>query len=238
MQDEHQILKKVSQARYDLEAADVLIREYLPFIKSEVSKYTGTYTNESRDELQIAMIAFHEAILAYDRDRGTFLHYAQMIIRSRLIDHDRKEARHKDHISLDKENEEGDQLIDMITDGRDKTDEHMRLLATQAEILELSKVLETFGVSFKDLTTSSPKQERTKALIHKMIAKAKEDPSILDDLLISKKLPIQRLTLDKNERKVLERHRKYLVTMLVILTNGYEIIRGHLWRVLKGGTAV
>ena len=74
MQDEHQILKKVSQARYDLEAADVLIREYLPFIKSEVSKYTGTYTNESSDELQIAMIAFHEAILSYDRDRGTFLH--------------------------------------------------------------------------------------------------------------------------------------------------------------------
>ena len=238
MQDEHQILKKVSQARYDLEAADVLIREYLPFIKSEVSKYTGTYTNESGDELQIAMIAFHEAILSYDRDRGTFLHYAQMIIRSRLIDHDRKEARHKDHISLDKENEEGDQLIDMITDGRDKTDEHMRLLATQAEISELSKVLETFGVSFKDLTTFSPKQERTKALIQKMIAKAKEDPSILDDLLISKKLPIQRLTLDKNERKVLERHRKYLVMMLVILTNGYEIIRGHLWRVLKGGMAV
>ncbi len=238
MQDEHQILKKVSLARYDIDVADGLIREYLPFIKSEVSKYTGTYTSDGSDELQVAMIAFHEAILLYDKDRGAFLHYARMIIRSRLIDHDRKEARHKDHISLDKENEEGDPLIDAIALEHDQTDEHMRLLATKAEILELGKVLETFGVSYKDLTVSSPKQERTRALIQKVIAKAKEDTSILDDLLASRKLPIQRLTTDKNERKVLERHRKYLVTMLVILTNGYEIIRGHLWHILKGGTAV
>jgi RNA polymerase sigma factor len=35
------------------------------------------------------------------------------------------------------------------------------------------------------------------------------------------------------ERKTLERHRKYVLAMLLIQTNGYEIIRGHLRRVLK-----
>lgn len=37
------------------------------------------------------------------------------------------------------------------------------------------------------------------------------------------------------ERKTLERHRKYLVALLLIYTNGYEIIRGHIKQVLKGG---
>ena len=36
------------------------------------------------------------------------------------------------------------------------------------------------------------------------------------------------------ERKTLERHRKYMVALLLIYTNGYEIIRGHLKQVMKG----
>ena len=35
------------------------------------------------------------------------------------------------------------------------------------------------------------------------------------------------------ERKTLERHRKYILAMLLIQTNGYEIIRGHLRHVLR-----
>ena len=37
------------------------------------------------------------------------------------------------------------------------------------------------------------------------------------------------------ERKTLERHRRYLVAVLLICTNGYEIMRGHIMQVLKGG---
>ena len=39
------------------------------------------------------------------------------------------------------------------------------------------------------------------------------------------------------ERKTLERHRKYMVALLLIHTNGYEIIRGHLTQVMKGVAA-
>ena len=40
------------------------------------------------------------------------------------------------------------------------------------------------------------------------------------------------------ERKTLERHRKYLVAILLAFTNGYEIIRGHLCQIgsERGGT--
>ena len=36
-------------------------------------------------------------------------------------------------------------------------------------------------------------------------------------------------------KKTMERHRKYLVALLCIWSNGYEIIRGHLYHVLKRG---
>ena len=39
------------------------------------------------------------------------------------------------------------------------------------------------------------------------------------------------------ERKTLERHRRYLVALLLIYTNGYEIIRGHLQQVMEGVAA-
>ena len=51
----------------------------------------------------------------------------------------------------------------------------------------------------------------------------------------SGKLPIAELASGAGaERKTLERHRKYMVALLLIYTNGYEIIRGHLKQVMKG----
>ncbi len=57
----------------------------------------------------------------------------------------------------------------------------------------------------------------------------------MEELLESKRLPIGKLTAGSGvERKTLERHRKYMVSLLLMYTNGYEIIRGHLKQVMKG----
>ena len=67
---------------------------------------------------------------------------------------------------------------------------------------------------------------------------ARDNEVLLDELLRTKKLPLAALVRGTGvERKTLERHRKYILAMLLILTNGYEIIRGHLNHVLneKGG---
>ena len=37
------------------------------------------------------------------------------------------------------------------------------------------------------------------------------------------------------ERKTIERHRRYLVAVLLAFTNGFEIIRGHLRRIVPTG---
>ena len=71
---EHEIVRSVAAAQKDAQAADALVRQYLPFIKAETAKFLKRIPIEGKDdELGIAMFAFHEAAMAYQNGRGTFL---------------------------------------------------------------------------------------------------------------------------------------------------------------------
>lgn len=240
MQTEHQIIKKVYAAKEDSQAADSLIHAYLPFIRSEATKFMARICTEQDDEYSIAMMGFYEAILGYEKHRGAFLSYAAMLIRSRLIDYSRKEARHQGHLSLYEEqgHEDSRTLADTMADSRDHYEESSHREATRQEIEELSGVMTSFGISFSDIADNCPKQDRTLKACHSAIAYARENTHLLEELLHTKKLPLAQLVSGSGtERKTLERHRKYILAMLLILTNGYEIIRGHLYQVLKKGAS-
>lgn len=237
MEKDREIVRAVYEAKENNDAADALIRRYIPFIRAEASKFMGRICTESDDEYSIAMIAFHEAIVGYSRERGAFLKYAALLIRSRLTDEYRKEKRHQGVLSLDEPGEEDERtLLDQVADSRDVYAESHNLEATQQEIAELAAVLQQFGVSFADIADHGPRQERTKGMCLAAIRYAMENRQLLEDLLRTKKLPLAELVEGSgSDRKTLERHRKYLLAMLVIQTNGYEIIRGHLQHVWKKG---
>ena len=240
METEHRIVKAVYAAKEDADKADDLIRSYIPFIRSEATKFMGRLCTDQDDEYSIAMMAFYEAIMGYERGRGTFLGYTALLIKSRLIDYTRKEARHQGQISLDEEigGEDDRALVDTLADSRDYYEESAYREATRQEIEELSGVMAQFDVSFSDVADNCPKQERTMEACAKAIRYAGENKKLLDELLRTKKLPLAQLVQGSGaERKTLERHRKYILAMLLIQTNGYEIIRGHLYHVLKKGGA-
>ena len=240
MQSEHRIITSVYAAKEDLQKADEFIRDFIPFIRAEASKCISRPCSEQDDEFSIAMIAFHEAILGYEHSRGTFLSYASMLIRSRIIDYQRKEIRHQGNVSLHAESGEDElPLMDKLADERDHFEESANREATKREIEELAKVMADFGVSFSDVADNSPKQERTLEACASAIRYAAENKQLLDEMLKTKKLPMAQLVLGSGvERKTLERHRNYILVMLLVQTNGYEIIRGHLRHVLdkKGGS--
>ena len=242
MLEAHLIAGQVYAAKKSMQKADDMIRAYIPFIKKEASKYMSRVCTDQDDELSIAMIAFHEAIQGYSMERGAFLNYASLIIRSRLIDYSRKEIRHQGHISLDDGGDEDDTpLHGHLADRKDKYTELANLEATKQEIRELSDVMAEFGISLSDVTENSPKQRRTMEACRKAVQYAIDNPTLLDDMLRTKKLPLSKLVSGSGvEKKTLERHRKYVLAMLIIQTNGYEIIRGHLRHVTgkKGGSRV
>ncbi len=237
--------ERVYSAKGDSILADELIRAYLPFIRSEASKAVGRIVTDRDDEMSVAMIAFHEAIESYSKLRGAFLSYAAVVLRRKLIDYYRKEKRHANVSSLD-EPVQGDRgaLGDMLADKTDAYERAGARDATRREIAELTKQLMEFGVTLTDIADNCPKQERTLAACHKALCVAKSNPEFIDELKRLKRLPIAGLSAGSGvERKTLERHRKYLIALMIIYSNGYEIIRGHLKQVFtpprtEGGAAV
>ena len=232
--DVHQIISQVYKAKKDSHAADELISAYMPFIKSETARFLNRPPDQSDDELSIAMFAFYEAIKNYSRLRGSFLKFAALQIKNRLIDNYRKEKKNKGQISLDVNDDDKTDLKETIRDEHDDYAENELRDATKQEIEELSAQMTEFGVTMSDVAENSPRQRLE--ICQKAVLYAKNNPEILDDFLRTKRVPLAKLAEGANvERKSLERHRRYLVAVLLICTNGYEIMRGHIMQVLKGG---
>ena len=240
MNDEQTIIQQVYAAKENIQAADQLIGTFMPFIKAETAKFLKRPPIEGHDdELSIAMIAFHEAVKGYRRTRGSFFKYASLLIKSRLIEYRRTEQRHLGHVSLDAPAEEDSHsTAETLPDRTDYTGDLVLREATQAEIQELTHQMEDFGVTLSDIAENLPRQQRTLTACQNALRFALDHPEIFDEFLRTKRLPLTRIAQGSGvARKTLERHRKYLAALLLIWTNGYDIIRGHLVQVLKGGAA-
>lgn len=241
MKQEHELVAQVYAARSDTLAADQLVRQYLPFIKSETAKFIHRFPEEGHDdELSIAMFAFHEAVMSYQKTRGAFLKYAAVSIKNRLIDYARRESRHAGTVSLDhSESDEDDRsMLDRLEDDRNEIREREDHSSARMEIAKFSAELAEYGLSLTEIAENCPRQKRTLEACHRALAYARENQELLQKLVSSKKLPLSQLAAGSGtEVKTLERHRKYMVAVLLAYTNGFEIIRGHLRQMApaKGG---
>ena len=236
MHEKHEILNLIHAAKKNSQAADAFIQRYMGFIRSETAKFIHRIPQDGLDdELSIAMFAFYESILGYENSRGSFLAYAAQAIKNRLFDHYTKEKRHWGAVSLDEpvsDDSDSVTLLDRLEDENNQVEAYHDRMASRQEIREFSKKLLEFGISFSDVADNCPKQERTMTACYTVLAYAKTHTEILTNLENTGKLPISQLSKKTGvEKKTLERHRKYLVAILLAYTNGYEIIRGHLCRI-------
>lgn len=236
MSETKSIVDRVMEAKHDSLAADDLIRDYLPFIRSEAASVSQAAPGQSLDdEISIAMLAFHEAIEGYDQAKGSFLGYAARIIRNRLVDYFRREKRHYGQVSLSTpvDGEEGAiSLEDVVPDDVRHEEMYDTRQATKQEIEELIAQLGRLGLSLTAIADNAPKQARTKAQVKQVLLYAKNHPVLIHEAVRTNKLPMTQLVGGTGvEKKTIERHRKYLMAMFVIFSNGYELIRGHLKQV-------
>ena len=231
MEQEHPIVRQVLSAQKDPDAADALIEQYLPFIRSETVKHIPS-ADLSEDALSVAMFAFYEAAMAYRPERGAFLKFASFAIRNRLIDQHRKQKNRETILSLDQPVRSGEDFRtvgDTVADRHDAVEEGLSRQATREEIEQFQSDLAGYGLTLSKIADSCPKQERTLSACLKALQFARETPELLEKLIETKKLPISALAKGAGvEKKTLERHRDYLIGILLAFTNGFEIIRGHL----------
>lgn len=235
MQAEHEIVQQVYAAKQENLVADDFIEQYKPFIKAETAKFLKRPIDEQLDdEFSIALIAFYEAIQQYSHLRGSFISFAARIIRNRLIDYWRQMKKHQGVIELDAPltNEDETTLIDNIAEEKNLTEERINREATLEEIMELSDQMDEFNVSISEIAENNPRQKRTLRACQIAVNTALKDEKIMSQFFKNKKLPITRISnLSHISKKTIERHRDYIVALLIIYSNGYELIRNHLAQV-------
>ncbi|WP_246197162.1 RNA polymerase sigma factor SigI [Cytobacillus depressus] len=222
----------------DTKLQNELIRSYKPFIAKTVSSVCKRYIHESDDEFSIGLIAFNEAIQKYSPEKGSSLiSFSEVIIKRRVIDYIRTQAKHQnfkiDYSSTDNDEDQNNASIEnelSIDDFKRKTDEELR----REEILQFNEVLGQYDLSFSDLVQQSPKHAdaRKNAMnVAKLIADNEELKQIL---LEKKRLPIKQIENSVSiSRKTIERNRKYIIAMSLILIGDYVYLRDYIKGVLE-----
>lgn len=221
-----QLEQWVLESRNDQQKLNDLLEAYKPFIRSCVQKLSGKYLHYgSDDELSIGMMAFVQAVKGYKPLYGEFLFYASRVIRNKVIDYHRSQKKHSEklvHLRVEKEAEEEafDIQLSLSSYGEQK-DRQDRLLEIQA----LNESLAVYKISFFDLESVSPKSKETKRICKEVIRFLVSEPGILDETLQSKNLPMARIEKGLGiKRKKFERHRKYILTVLLIKTGDYPYL--------------
>ena len=217
---------------------DEIIRAYKPFIAKTVSSVCRRYIYETDDEFSIGLIAFNEAIEKYSTERGSsLLSFSEVIIKRRVIDYIRKQSKNQ-HLSLDLTNEKNDEesagsiIVNELSldDYNKKNDEQLR----KDEILHFQKLLTSFDLNFSDLVENSPKHfdaRKSAILTAKMLV---DNQELKEMLFTNKRLPIKQLeTMVDVSRKTIERNRKYIIAIALILASDYVYMKDYIKGVLE-----
>ena len=211
----------ISAKNGDTFAREELIRSHKTFIARVSSKVCSRYlTWDNDDELSIALIAFNEAIDNFDLHGGaSFYSFVQMVIRRRLVDYFRKEGKHQ-YLSLSPMNPEDEEMsrYDLAASQEQyQENENQEVFAGVVE--HYVRTLSEYGITLDDLVKVSPKHKDSKKTLLRAASALSYNPSLMAHLKKNKLLPIKELELLTGiKRKVLEKGRKYLIALALILS--------------------
>jgi RNA polymerase sigma factor len=222
-----------AEAALDEQKLDQLITENEHFILRCTSLTARRYITKSDDEWSIALSAFAEAVRNYCFSKGSFLFFAETIIRRRLIDYRRNTNRHFLEIpvnpaafSSDEEEEEEMYPVRKAVKELSAKDTEYPI---KLEIEAANEAFGQYGFSFMDLSECSPKSEKTRSICAKTAAYILKSPVLTEEIRSSKQLPLK--IVEKNlkiPRKKLERYRKYIIAAVEILSGEYPYLADYM----------
>lgn len=187
---------------------DALIESNLPFIIRTVSNVTGRYVSvEHDDTFSIALEAFAEAVERFQEERGNFLSFAGLVIRSRLHTYLEKENRSAQTLSLDALEEEGTQIPNPEPEGN----------ALREEIQIYQQELLKFGLTLEHMVDSSPKHRDTRQNALRIARESSADEKIVSDTYRKRKLPIRPVAaLCRVSEKVVKTSKTFILGSMLV----------------------
>lgn len=226
-----EIDKKAILAKTDKNYTEIFLKEYEFFILKTANSVTKKYVSKSDDQWSVSLSAFHEAVKAYTYEKGNFLSFSELVIKRRLFDYIKKQSKHFCEVTInphifDSDSDEEDANLKQEVMGKVAIHQDND---TKLEIEAVSETLKGYGFSFFDLVSVSPKARKTKLVCAKAIFYISQNIALLNEMKRTKLLPIKVLE-NKLElpRKILERHRKYIIAGAEIISGDYPILSEYL----------
>ncbi|WP_230500449.1 RNA polymerase sigma factor SigI [Sutcliffiella rhizosphaerae] len=216
----------------NIQLQNKLIDKYKPFIAKSVSSVCKRYISEADDEFSIGLIAFNEAIEKYSKDKGSSLiSFADLIIKRRVIDYIRKESKNTTVTLSEHEVEQDDYTSNRIEatlsieEFQKQIDQEQR----REEIKYYQSVLKDFDLSFSDLIECSPKHADARQNAIDVAITLVQNHELKNHLFEKKLLPMKQLeSLVDVSRKTIERNRKYIIAVTIILSGDYIYLKDYL----------
>lgn len=210
---EEQVCRAVAEPK----KMDSFLREYLPFVKKQAAHARGVLDYD--DALSLAMLAFVNAARQYEPGRGAFLPFAATCIRNRLTDEGRVQRRYSQQV-LAFPNEGAEPSVPFAYD------RELERQALTEEIERFRAEISRYGLDFIELSRCCPKQKRARVCCRDLAALVVGEDTLRNDFLRTGRLPQAKLAQRGGVSiKTVEKHRKYIVALTVLLTGNYPDMR-------------
>lgn len=219
----------IEKAKIDSEIRNGLIEKYTPFILKVTAEFTNRYIIPGDDEeYSIGLLAFNEAIDNFDSTKGiSFFAFARNVIRRRLTDYYRRNRYREKEIPL----MDSEQCFAALEYNLsvEKFGDEVRQVERRNEILDYKRELEYFGISFSKLVKASPKKRDARKRMIDIARVIAQDQRLTEYLMKTKLLPLKELELRTSlSRKTLERNRKYIIALVLILKGDYSYLKEYI----------
>jgi RNA polymerase sigma factor len=97
------------------------------------------------------------------------------------------------------------------------------------EVFAFRHKLSQFGLTVDDLVEGAPRRAKTLSKVTRIGREASKDETIATKLYSTKKLPMAMiLKVVKTTKKVLKTYRDFIVAVIIVYTENYEVIRQYL----------
>ncbi|MDI2587719.1 RNA polymerase sigma-I factor [Psychrobacillus sp. NEAU-3TGS] len=214
----------------DEEVLSDLLFAFTPFIKKTASFICKRPIDEHDEEFSVAMNGFHEAVMAFDSSKDASIQtFAHLIIKRRMIDFIRKEAARNEKELFMQANEEAatsEQHFLLDKQSIHTYIEEQRIATRREELIRYRELLATFNLSFDELTKVAPKHADARKTAFQIAQIVAETEEFYEHLMKTKQLPLKEIeAIVEVSRKTLERHRKYMIAVVLLLNSDFVYIK-------------
>ncbi|PAV29847.1 RNA polymerase sigma-I factor [Virgibacillus profundi] len=222
----------VSAQQGDEAVLNHLLKSYQPFIAKCVSEVCKRYIDpEKDDEFSIGLSAFNEAIKSYSSERGSsFLSFAKLVVKRKVIDYIRYTQKRALPVSLDDsyDAEQMENPLEIIA-VKERYRQEQDTLYRREEIEEFVEKLKEYNLTLLELTEASPKHRDARDSAVKTARILFGNEELRAYVYRKKKLPIKDLLkLVDVSKKTLERNRKFIIAIFIVLHEDFIYLKDYL----------